>query len=190
MLARTAAQRDGEVQAGFSLIEILVALGILAIIVLGIIGLFTHSMAVNASGFDYAKLASVGRRVLENMQSRNFLDPDLAATNSATWSDGVPDGMQVVYSIQDFAVSNWSQIQWTPGSGTPPVWPAPTATMEANLKRITIRVRSTRGNIRGRREFVVTSIKVPSGEGPGATAGGGSGGGSTGGGGGSSGGGP
>jgi len=164
MMARTTVHRDESGQAGFSLIEILVALGILAIIVLGIVGLFTHSMAVNASGFDYAKLASVGRRVLENMQSRNFLDPALTATNSATWTDGVPDGMQVTYSIQDFAITNWSQVQWTPGSGNPPAWPAAGGGVAANIKRITIRVRSTRSSIRGRREFVVSSLKVPSGE--------------------------
>ncbi len=143
---------------GFSLIEVLVALGILGIIVLGIVGLFTHSMAVNASGFDYAKLASVGRQVLESIQSRNFNDPALNATNTTQWTDGVPDGMEVFYSVQDYAVTNWSQIQ---GSST--TWPAAGGGVPANLKKITIRVRSTRNSLRGRREFVVTSLKVPSG---------------------------
>lgn len=146
-------------QRGFSLVEVLVALGILAIIVLGIVGLFTHSMAVNASGFDYAKLASVGRQVLENIQSRNFSDPALNATASAQWTDGVPVGMEVFYSIQDYAVTNWSQIQ-----GATTTWPAAGGGVPANLKKITIHVRSTRDALRGRRDFVVTSLKVPSGD--------------------------
>lgn len=146
---------------GFSLIEVLVALGILAIIVLGIIGLFTHSMAVNASGFDYAKLASVGRQVLENIQSRNFNDPALAATASAQWQDSVPTGMEVFYSIQDYAITDFSQVRGT--GPNPPPWPTPTGVIQANLKKITIRVRSTHNLLKGRREFVVTALKTPSG---------------------------
>ncbi len=151
--------RRGGRESGFSLIEVLVALGILAIIVLGIVGLFSHSVAVNASGFDYAKLASVGRQVLENIQSRSFNDPLLNATNSADWTDGVPVGMVVTYSVQDFAVTNWSQIQ-----GSPSTWPVAGGGVPANLKKVTIRVRSTRGALMGRREFVVTSLKAPSGD--------------------------
>ncbi|NOZ95223.1 MAG: prepilin-type N-terminal cleavage/methylation domain-containing protein [Acidobacteria bacterium] len=158
---------------GFSLIEVLVALGILAIIVLGIVGLFTHSMAVNASGFDYAKLASVGRQVLENIQSRNFNDPALAATASAQWQNSVPDGMEVIYSIQDYAITDFSQVRGT--GPNPPPWPTPTGVIKANLKKITIRVRSKHDFLKGRREFVVTALKTPSGRNSGGSGLGGAG---------------
>jgi len=152
--------RDGG-ETGFSLLEVLIALGILAIIVLGILGLFTHSVAVNASGFDYARLTSVGRRVLENIQSRSFSDAALAATTGAQWTVNVPTDMTVTYSIQDFAVTDWSQIQGT--GSPPPPWPTPSTAVQANIKRITVRVRSNNTTLRGRREFVVTSLKAPSG---------------------------
>lgn len=166
--------------AGFSLLEVLIALGILAIIVLGILGLFTHSVAVNASGFQYAKVSSVARRVLESIQSLDFNDAALAATTSKQWTDGVPDWMTATYSVEDYAITNWSQIQGT--GSTPPPWPTPTGSLGANLKKITVRVVSNNTKLPGHPEFVVTALKAPNGN-AGTSTGGGSGGGGTGGGG-------
>ncbi len=144
-------------QGGFSLVEVLIALAILGVVVLGIVGLFTHSVMVNASGYDYAKLASVARQVLEDIQSRPFTDPLLVATTGAEWTLGVPDGMEVRYAVEDYRVLNWTQVQNTAA------WPVPAGGQLPNLKKITLRVRSRKARLLGRREFVTTALKVPSG---------------------------
>jgi len=150
MLSRTTRRSDD----GFTLVEVLMALLILAIVSLGIAGMFSHAMVVNASGYDYARLASQARFVLEELRARPFDDPTLAATAGTTW---VPQNL--VYSNRNFtatyAVTNYSVNNWT-DLGT---WPAAGAS-GGNVKRITVRVRSTAQNLRGRRELVVSALKV------------------------------
>jgi len=152
MLMRTHPRPD----AGFTLVEVLMALLILAIVSLGIAGMFSHAMVVNASGYDYARLASQARFVLEELRARPFEDASLVATAGATW---VPQNLTysnrnftATYAITDFRINNWGDLGGT--------WPAPTAGVPGNVKRITVRVRSTAQNLQGRRELVVSALKV------------------------------
>jgi len=140
---------------GFTLIEVLVAMAILAIVALGIAGMFSHAMVVNASGYDYARLASQARFVLEELRARPFTDPTLVSTTGAAW---VPQGaaysnrnFTATYAITDYGISNWTDL------GT---WPAPAGGGPGNVKRITVRVRSTAQNLQGQRELVVSALKV------------------------------
>lgn len=142
-------------EQGFTLIEVLVALLILAIISLGIAGMFSHAMVVNASGYDYARLASQARFVLEELRARPFTDPTLAATAGTAWA---PQNLTysnrnftATYSVVDFTINNWTDL------GT---WPAPTGGTPGNVKRITVRIRSTAQNLQGQRELVVSALKV------------------------------
>lgn len=143
---------------GFTLVEVLMALLILAIVSLGIAGMFSHAMMVNASGYDYAQLASQARFVLEELRARPFDDPTLAATAGTTW---LPQNLAysnknftATYSVAEFSIVNWTQL----GSGT---WPAPSGGAgTGNVKRITVRVRSTSQVLQGRRELVVSALKV------------------------------
>ena len=140
---------------GFTLIEVLVALLILAIVALGVAGMFSHAMVVNASGYDYARLASQARFVLEELRARPFDDPTLVATTGTIW---VPQSatysnsdFTATYAITDFSINNWTDLgAWTP----------PTAGNPGNVKRITVRLRSTAQNLQGRRELVVSALKV------------------------------
>jgi len=142
---------------GFTLIEVLVALLILAIVALGVAGMFSHAMVVNASGYDYARLASQARFVLEELRARPFDDPTLVATTGTLW---VPQGaaysnrnFTATYAITDFSITNWNDLG---------VWTAPTGGLPGNVKRITVRLRSTAQNLQGRRELVVSALKVES----------------------------
>jgi prepilin-type N-terminal cleavage/methylation domain-containing protein len=142
-------------EEGFTLIEVLMALVILAIVALGIAGMFSHAMVVNASGYDYARLASQARFVLEELRARPFDDATLAATAGATW---VPQNLTysnrnftATYAITDFRINNWGDL------GT---WPAPAGGVPGNVKRITVRIRSTAQNLQGQRELVVSALKV------------------------------
>ncbi|MEX1311865.1 MAG: prepilin-type N-terminal cleavage/methylation domain-containing protein, partial [Candidatus Sulfomarinibacteraceae bacterium] len=107
---------------GFTLIEVLMALLILAIVSLGVAGMFSHAMVVNASGYDYAQLASQARFVLEELRARPFTDPTLAVTAERTW---IPQNavysnrdFTATYSVVEFSISNWTDLGG--------VWPGPT----------------------------------------------------------------
>lgn len=148
-------KRPPRSDAGFTLIEVLVAMAILAIVALGVAGMFSHAMVVNASGYDYAQLASQARFVLEELRARPFNDPTLAATSSTDW---VPQagaysnsGFTATYAITDFSIIGWDDLA---------AWTAPTGGVPGNVKRITVRVRSTAQTLQGRREFVVSALKV------------------------------
>jgi prepilin-type N-terminal cleavage/methylation domain-containing protein len=143
---------------GFTLVEVLMALLILAIVALGIAGMFSHSMLVNASGYDYAKLASQARFVLEELRARPFDDPTLVATGGTprTWAPvgGVTysnRGFTATYTVNDFSVVDWTDL----AGG----WTAPGAT-GGNVKRITITVASTTETLQGNRVLTVSAVKV------------------------------
>lgn len=143
---------------GFTLVEVLMALLILAIVALGVAGMFSHAMVVNASGYDYAQLASEARFVLEELRARPFTDPTLDATTGRTW---IPQN--AVYSNRDFtatySVTEYSITNWTDLSSA--TWPGPAGGAgTGNVKRITVRVRSTSQNLQGRREIVVSALKA------------------------------
>jgi len=141
-------------ERGFSLLELLVALLILAFVALGIASLFSHAQLTNASGYDYAVLSSEARRALEDLLATPFTDAALADTAGLTRQlTTARRGFDVRYTVQDFQVLTWNQI-------TTPPWPVPATPAEANLKQITLRVSSTTRFLTGRREFVVSALKI------------------------------
>lgn len=144
----------GERQQGFTLIEILVSLVILSFVALGIAGLFSHSMIVNASGHDYAVLASEARFALEALQGMPWTDAALVATvgTPRSWTPNSPN-FTIVYTVDDYYVENWIDAAGT--------WSAPAGLEQANLKRISMTVSSTNQVLRGERVFTVTSLKIP-----------------------------
>ncbi len=154
--ARTHANTEG-----FTLVEILIMMVILSFVALGIAGLFSHAMITNASGHDYALLASEARFALEGLQARSFDDAILLDTGSVQIWPAANPNFVIEYTVEDFRVDNWTQA--VSGSGG---WSAPTTgtgsvTDNANLKRITMTVTSTNQMLRGRRVMTVTSLKIP-----------------------------
>ena len=146
---------------GFTLVEILIMMVILSFVALGIAGLFSHAMLTNASGHDYALLASEARLAIENLQAMPFDDPNDdtdpldALGTTRNWQPLNPNFV-IEYTVEDFRIENWSEARQ--GSEA---WAAPAAGEEANLKRITMTVRSTNEILHGRRVLTVTSLKVP-----------------------------
>lgn len=141
-------------ERGFSLLELLVALLILSFVALGIASLFSHAQLTNASGYDYAVLASEARRSLEDLLATPFNDAALVDTaGTPRQLTTARRGFDIRYTVQDFQVLNWNQL-------TTPPWPVAATAAEANLKQITLRVGSTTRFLTGRREFVVSAIKI------------------------------
>jgi prepilin-type N-terminal cleavage/methylation domain-containing protein len=139
-------------QGGFTLVEMLVAIAILAFVALAIAGLFSHSITVNASGQDYAQLAAEARIAIERLQALPFEDSLLQETTGGTLPAS-DSGYQINYSVEDFHVDSWTEI--SSGSWDPP------GAAGTNLKRITLTVESTNQILVGRRLFTVTSLKIP-----------------------------
>jgi Tfp pilus assembly protein PilV len=147
---------------GFTLVEILIMMVILSFVALGIAGLFSHSMMVNASGHDYAVLASEARFALEALQARPYTDPALDATTGTprTWTP-INQNFAISYLVEEFRVDNWNQAQGGSSAWNAPSTGTGTVTDQSNLKRITMTVESTNQVLSGRRVLTVTSLKIP-----------------------------
>jgi prepilin-type N-terminal cleavage/methylation domain-containing protein len=146
--------------AGFSLIEVLVAVAILGFIALGIAGLFSQSVLTNASGYDYAQLASEGRRALETLKSLPYNDAALNPTGGTpvdltTRLAGyqLPRLFEIELSVDEFDVDAGDDLADMTG------WTVAATANTGNIKRVTVRVESTKGLI-GRRQFVSTALLV------------------------------
>ena len=141
-------------QRGFTLIEMLVAIMILSFVALGIAGLFSHAVINNASGFDYAQLATEARFAMEQLQGLPFNHEDIAKTTGTphTWDSIDPD-FNITYTIADYAVVDWGNVT---GANA---WPEAVGT-NANVKRITMTVASTNQVLDGRRLFTVSTLKI------------------------------
>ncbi len=140
-------------QQGFTLIEMLVAIMILSFVALGIAGLFSHAVINNASGYDYAQLATEARFAMEELQGLPFDDDDLDKTTGEphTW-ESATEGFAITYTVEDYAVVGWNQLEGG-------AWPAATGT-DVNVKRITMTVASTNQVLEGRRLFTFSAIKI------------------------------
>lgn len=144
----------GKNSDGFTLIEILVALVILSFVALGIAGLFTHAVRTNASGHDYALLATEARFALETLQALPFDHNDLLAAGSPHTMAPISPNFTITYTIDDYRIDSWQQAS----AGN---WAAATSPTDANLKRISMTVASTNQVLDGRRVFTVSSLKIP-----------------------------
>lgn len=84
MVLRRPAARRRDAQAGFSLLETLIAGGILLIIALGLIPLFTQSMMNNSLGNDYTLASTLSKGELETLQKMPFENLDVVVAQGAT----------------------------------------------------------------------------------------------------------
>jgi Tfp pilus assembly protein PilV len=153
--------RTHENTEGFTLIEILIMMVILSFVALGIAGLFSHAMITNASGHDYALLASEARFALEALQARPFEDATLIDTGSTQNWPPINRNFAIEYTVEDFRVDNWTQADNGSAGWSAPTTGTGAVTDTANLKRITMTVTSTNQVLRGRRVLTVTSLKIP-----------------------------
>lgn len=90
------AGRPGE--AGFSLIEALIAAGILLIIAMGLIPLFSQSILNNAAGSDHTQASTFAKDELEDLEGLAFATPRLVVPGTAVenlstdfWTAGTTD---------------------------------------------------------------------------------------------------
>jgi prepilin-type N-terminal cleavage/methylation domain-containing protein len=71
---------------GFTLVEILVAIGLMAIGLLAIAPLFTNSLTSNAAGDDFSRLNTLAKQKLEEVLQYGFDDARLRVPDGATFT--------------------------------------------------------------------------------------------------------
>ena len=145
---------------GFSLIEVLVALAILGIIALGIVGVFSRSMIINASASDYAGISAVARRQLEQLRAQPMAGADLTGGSHGPETIEDAEGnplYELEYTVDNYRVTNWSEVQGTSA------WTAATDEASTDVKKITMTIRSLKEGLVGRREVTVTALATGGG---------------------------
>lgn len=119
-------------QEGFSLVELLVALTIFAVGLLGIAGLQMKAINFNNGSNTRTALASVGQGILEEILAFDSDDPRLAAAGTAVW---------------DLDTGSAATTLALPGSGTySATWTVAVNDPQPNISRITVTVQSSTGN--------------------------------------------
>ena len=71
-------------QEGFTLVETLVAMGLMALAMLSVAPLFIGSLKSNGSGQDFTVLNALAKQQLEQIMQYSFTDPRLAVPSGAT----------------------------------------------------------------------------------------------------------
>lgn len=123
--------------AGFTLIEVLLAMAILATILLGLLPLFTRAMADNAAGQEAGQQANLGRSQLEEMlqlpfnhlrlevqagtesTAQRFYASGTEAEGDEAWTPTADPPGETVYWRRDTTVRQYSVlgVQDTDGDG-------------------------------------------------------------------------
>lgn len=92
-------------KGGFSLIEVLIAAAILMVLALGVLPIYTSSIAQNLAGFDYTRVTNYAKERLEQYNGILWSDPPMTIPAGSTQLV-----TQEYYSKQDQA--------WLPGTVT------------------------------------------------------------------------
>ncbi|HKI03713.1 MAG TPA: hypothetical protein VKK31_17165 [Thermoanaerobaculia bacterium] len=153
-------------ESGFSLIEVLIAAGILMMIALGILPIFAQAIVNNRAGADYTQATNHAKSELERLYSLPMNSPELAITAAPTvrteyfsqrdqkWVDGEApvdgddpaDDMALwtrTTTLQQFGVGALVDTDRDGKLDNP--LPAGTADSFVHFKEIEVRVESGRG---------------------------------------------
>lgn len=130
-------------EAGFSLIEAVVAILVLTIALLGAFQAFSYAIAYNAGNKVRAEALSVMQREVELLRSAKFTpgytDPALAGTGNAGRTNTYTSPTGSVFTITD-VIDNDPTVAGSQAEGTTCRTPQGTAT-DCTIKEITITVR-------------------------------------------------
>jgi prepilin-type N-terminal cleavage/methylation domain-containing protein len=139
----------GRREHGLSLLEVLVAMAILAFVAFGIAGLLARSMATGASGFDDALIAAAARNTLIELQSLPFDHPKLGVGNDLEVIDSSYDQLVVTYQVSGYRIDSWQDAQSGPWLQAGPE--------DANLKLLSVTVVPVQDD---RRQLTISAIKT------------------------------
>ena len=134
-------------EAGVTLPETLVALAILLVVSVAVLALFSYSMKLNATCWDYARLTQTGRDSAEHLVALAWTDVRLTAGTHV--GEVTTDGLRVVWLVTDSRIDEAT-----------PIPPGSVAIAEANLKEITVTCSAPAGSGIGRRDVTLVVLKA------------------------------
>ncbi len=147
-------------EGGMTLIELLVAMAILAVVILSVIGLFTQSVTLNASGMDYTRVNDLVRDKVEELIGLPFDDPSLVVPDGQD-SLVIPDDLNTGGTPPLFTrVCEIRQVQLTKDGDVDAELATPTVATAANLKVMTVTVASGRSFLSGQRVLRLTALRA------------------------------
>jgi prepilin-type N-terminal cleavage/methylation domain-containing protein len=139
-------------QAGFSLLELLVALPILGFVALSIVGALDYGMILNGTSRDYTTASNLAKSHLEELAALPFTAPQL--TSDTVHNEVTDDGLfSIGYFVRDFAISGSDSDPAAVFAGT-----SVAVGGFANVKIITVSV-SALGTAPGIRSVTVEAVK-------------------------------
>ena len=147
--AGVAARRATLRQAGFTLVELLVALGLFGFVLLAITPLFMASVRSNFSGNEYTSIHVLARDRLEQLMNFPFNDPQLSpgihdVVLPRVLPHGAPNPFRLRYEVLQFQIPASENVQ-TNQSFVPT--PVTSPEQIAQYKRIDVTVSSGSGPI-------------------------------------------
>lgn len=160
VLSRRGLTRQAHGEQGFSLIEVLIASGILLVVALGVLPIFAQAIVNNRAGADYTQATNIAKSELERLYALPFSSPELQVTGEATeriayysqhqkkWLAGAaptadPPLWTRTTTIRQYGLGGVVDID-KDGAFDPPL-PEGTAAAFVHVKEIEIRVESGRG---------------------------------------------
>lgn len=147
-------------EGGMTLIELLVAMAILAVVILSVIGLFTQSITLNASGMDYTRINDLARDRVEELVGLPFDDPALLVPEGSD-SLVIPDDLQTGGPTPLFTrVCEIRQVQLLKTGDVDAELATPVGASESNLKVMTVTVASGRSFLSGQRVLRFTALRA------------------------------
>lgn len=147
--AGVAARRATRRQAGFTLVELLVALGLFGFVLLAITPLFMASVRSNFSGNEYTSIHVLAGDQLEQLMNLPFNDPQLSPGTHdvvlpTVLPNGAPNPFRLHYEVLQFQIPASESVQ-TNQSFVPTPVTSPEQTVQ--YKRIDVTVSSGTGPI-------------------------------------------
>jgi len=105
--------RRGAGEAGFSMIEALIAAAVLLILAVGMIPLFARAMINNALGNDYTQATTHGLTGLEKPNKLPMTNIDLSGTRVQYVEKGFQTGSPVSDLDWEYTPTNATKVLWT-----------------------------------------------------------------------------
>jgi prepilin-type N-terminal cleavage/methylation domain-containing protein len=143
-------------ESGFSLVELLVAILIVAFVVLGVLSAFGQGVKFNSSSRDYTAVSNLAKTQLEELIALPFNTAAIAGDPLAAGTHGPvtsPDGrFSTTYTVVESAIRGDQRDPNTALAN-------PSNPGEGNIKRITVTVLPLNDTAPGLREVTVEAVK-------------------------------
>lgn len=146
-------------RGGFTLVEVIVSMGLMALAMLAIAPLFVGGLKNNAVGWDYSTLNTLAKQQLEEILQYSFTDARLAVPTGATFNGAGNAGQvyrrplvgpyELVYVVQNFPVAAIPPPGSVPNPASAVTDTDASWVLAPGVKMITVYVASARSALQG-----------------------------------------